>query len=110
MKIRRTALVAVAAVALALVPSAAFAYGAGGQKDRARDLIAGLEADSAKRYVSPFSMAIAYAGIGDHERAIDWLEKARAERSDAMAILKVHPLLLHLHQNRRFEELTKNLR
>ena len=34
MKIRRTALVAVAAVALALVPSAAFAYGAGDYSNR----------------------------------------------------------------------------
>jgi hypothetical protein len=72
-------------------------------------VVANLEADSKKRYVSPFSIALAYAGLGDEETAINWLEKARAERSDAMAILKVHPLLLKLHTNPRFVQLLKEV-
>jgi hypothetical protein len=59
--------------------------------------------------LTPFSIALAYAGLGDQETAIDWLEKARAERSDAMAILKVHPLLLHLHANPRFAQLAREV-
>jgi TolB-like protein/DNA-binding winged helix-turn-helix (wHTH) protein/Tfp pilus assembly protein PilF len=87
----------------------AFAYGAAGDKEKARSLIEGLEADSKTRYVSPFSIAIAYAGLGEQETAMDWLEKARAEHSDAMAILKVHPLLLSLHANPRFVQLIKEV-
>jgi len=92
-----------------MVSALAFAYGTGGESKKAQELIAELEADWARRYVSPFSIALAHAGLGDVETAIDWLEKARAERSDAMAILKVHPMLLHLHSNPRFVRLAKDV-
>jgi TolB-like protein/Flp pilus assembly protein TadD len=92
-----------------IVSALAFAYGAAGEKDKASKLIADLAADSKKRYVSPFSIAIAHAGLGEDEASIEWLEKARAERSDAMAIVKVHPLLLRLHANSRFLQLLKDV-
>ena len=31
---------------------------------------------SKRQYVSPFYVAIVYAGLGENERALDWLEKA----------------------------------
>jgi len=92
-----------------MISALAFAYGVRGETEKAKALIGELESDSTKRYVSPFSIALAYAGLGKDETTIDWLEKARAERSDAMAILKVHPLLLQLHSNPRFVRLTKNV-
>jgi DNA-binding winged helix-turn-helix (wHTH) protein/TolB-like protein/Tfp pilus assembly protein PilF len=87
----------------------AYAYGVSGQTEKARDLIAQLETESTRHYVSPFSLAISHAGLGEDEVVIDLLEKARLERSDAMAILKVHPLLLHLHSNPRFMTLAKEV-
>jgi hypothetical protein len=93
-----------------IVSALAFAYGVAGETAKAQALIADMESDSAKRYVSPFSIALAYSGLGEEDVAIDWLEKARAERSDAMAILEVHPLLLQLHSNPRFDRLAKRSR
>jgi len=87
----------------------AFAYGSAGRTNDANGLIAELVADSARRYVSPFSIALAYAGVSNDEAAIDWLEKARDERSDAMAILNVHPLLTRLHSNPRFARLLREV-
>jgi DNA-binding winged helix-turn-helix (wHTH) protein/TolB-like protein/Tfp pilus assembly protein PilF len=92
-----------------IVAVLAFAYGASGHPDKARELISKLETDSARRYVSPFSIAIAYTGLEEQEKAIYWLEKAYAEKSDAMAILKVHPLLLGLHSNPRFNKLASDV-
>ena len=92
-----------------IVSALAFAFGASGLFGEARALIVELEAESKRRYVSPFSFAIAYAGLGEDETAIDWLEKAKAERSDAMAILKVHPLLSRLHTNPRFARLARDV-
>ena len=92
-----------------IVSALAFAYGVAGETAKAQALIADMESDSAKRYVSPFSIALAYSGLGEEDVAIDWLEKARAERSDAMAILEVHPLLLQLHSNPRFDRLAKEV-
>ena len=92
-----------------VVSALAFAYGVGRMNDEAKALIAELELESTRRYVSPFSLAVAYTGLGEDETAIDWLEKAKAERSDAMAILKVHPLLSRLHSNPRFLRLLKEV-
>jgi DNA-binding winged helix-turn-helix (wHTH) protein/TolB-like protein len=87
----------------------AFAYGTAGRTGDAAALISELESESASRYVSPFSLALAHAGTGNHETAIDWLEKAREERSDAMGIVNVHPLLLRLHSNPRFANLVREV-
>ena len=87
----------------------AYAYGAAGEIDKARQVIAELQNISAYRYVSPFSLAIAYAGIGDDTTAMDRLEDAYTERSDAMAILVTHPLLTKLHTNPRFIDLASKV-
>ena len=87
----------------------AFAYGSAGRTGDAAALISELESESVSRYVSPFSLALAYAGTGDDETAIDWLEKARDERSDAMGIIRVHPLLMRLHSNPRFAKLVREV-
>jgi TolB-like protein/Tfp pilus assembly protein PilF len=87
----------------------AYAYGAANEIGRARQLLAELKNISAYRYVSPFSIAIAEAGSGDDQAAIDRLEDAYAERSDAMAILMTHPLLARLHSDPRFIDLAKRV-
>jgi TolB-like protein/Tfp pilus assembly protein PilF len=86
-----------------------FAYGVGGEPEKAKRLIGELEAAAKQRYVSPFSLAVAYAGLGENAAAIDRLEKAYAERSDAMAILNVHPLLGSLHGDPRFDALIRKV-
>lgn len=87
----------------------AFAYGSANRTDQAQAVITELENLSTKRYVSPFSFALAYAGLGDQETAINWIEKARDERSDAIGILNVHPFLLDLHSNPRFAKLAREV-
>jgi TolB-like protein/DNA-binding winged helix-turn-helix (wHTH) protein/Flp pilus assembly protein TadD len=87
----------------------AYAYGVAGRKSDAEMLIAELETEATRRYVSPFSLAVAYAGLNDADTALLWLERAKAERSDAMGIVKVHPLLLKLHSNERFQNLIREV-
>lgn len=92
-----------------IISALSFAYAKAGRKDEAQKAIADLEDASRKSYVSPFSLAIAEVGIGNDEKAIDLLEKAFDERSDAMAILNIHPLLDSLHDNPRFKALTRKI-
>ncbi len=86
-----------------------YAYGANGQADNAKKVIADLEASLKEKYVSPFSMALAHIGIGESDAAMAWLERAFAERSDAMAILAVHPLLEPLRTDPRFIALERKV-
>jgi hypothetical protein len=65
---------------------------------------------SKKQYVSPFYVAIVYAGLGENDHALDWLEKAYGDHSNAIIFLKVDPQLDTLRSNPRFHELQRKLR
>ncbi len=86
-----------------------YAYGASGQRAKAQKIIQELNELSKQRYVSPFAIAVIYAGLGDQDDAVTWLEKAYAERSDVMVILKVYPWLNGLHANPRFIKLQEQV-
>jgi hypothetical protein len=54
-------------------------------------------------------VAIAYAGLGENERALDWLERAYADHSNAIVFLKADPQLDTMRSNPRFHELQRKL-
>jgi len=64
---------------------------------------------AATRYVSPYSIALVHAGLGDRDQALAWLDKAYAERSDYMAYLKLEPMLDSLRSDRRFVALVERV-
>ena len=79
-----------------------YAYAAGGEREKALQVLDELNELSKQKYVSPFSRAVAYIGLGDTDAAIYELEKAYIERSDTMAILSIYPLLDSLRADPRF--------
>jgi serine/threonine-protein kinase len=48
--------------------------------------------------------------LGDLERALDWAERAYADRRGWLAYLKVNPMLDPLRQEPRFQALVKKMR
>jgi tetratricopeptide (TPR) repeat protein len=52
-----------------------------------------------------YDIAIIYAGLGDKDRAFQWLERCYAERSRSLIYLKVAPLLDSLRGDPRFSDL-----
>ena len=80
-----------------------------GRRAEALAVIEGLRHLAATRYVSPYSVALVYAGLGDRDRALDWLDKAYAERSDYMAYLTLEPMLDGLRSDRRFAALVERV-
>ena len=85
-------------------------YAVAGRTTEARNLLDQLMRQSKKQYVSPFYVAIVYAGLGEKEQALDWLEKAYGDHSNAIVFLKVDPQLDTLRSNPRFHELQRKLR
>src|SRR6266852_2018209 len=85
-------------------------YAVSGRTPEARNLLDQLMQQSKKQYVSPFYVAIVYAGLGENDRALDWLEKAYGDHSNAVVFLKVDPQLDTLRSNPRFHELQRKLR
>jgi TolB-like protein/DNA-binding winged helix-turn-helix (wHTH) protein/Tfp pilus assembly protein PilF len=86
-----------------------FAYAVNGNKDKSYEQLIELEKMANEKYVSQFSRAVIFAGLGDRAAAVDCLEKAFAERSDTMAIVAVHPLLDSLRNEPRFIELERKI-
>ena len=55
-------------------------------------------------------MALIYKGMGEQEKAMDWLEKAYQDRSNGLIFMKVDPELDSLHFNHRFQNLLRRLK
>jgi tetratricopeptide (TPR) repeat protein len=86
-----------------------FTYGRSGRKDKAVETVNQLDQLEQRRFVTPFCQAIVYLGLGENEKAIDWLEKAYEERSTWIGWLKIQPMLDPLRSNPRFQMLYKKM-
>lgn len=81
------------------------AYGRAGKSAEAQKLAAQLALFSRTRYVPPVYSAMIYMGLGDRTRALDFLEKAFADRSDWIMQLKTEPEFDPLRGDPRFQSL-----
>jgi len=63
------------------IASLAHGYAVLGKKAEAQKILRDLEQRSANVYVSPYLLATIYAGLGDKDRAFEFLEKAFEERN-----------------------------
>jgi serine/threonine protein kinase/tetratricopeptide (TPR) repeat protein len=59
-----------------------YVYARAGNRTEAKKVIAWLAEQSKQRYVCSFDVAGIYVGLGEPDRALQWLEKAYNERSD----------------------------
>jgi DNA-binding winged helix-turn-helix (wHTH) protein/tetratricopeptide (TPR) repeat protein/TolB-like protein len=71
----------------------------------ARRIVARLEKESSLHYVPPFAIALGYIGLGQKDVALDWLQKAAADRTTSMVYMKVDPELDSLQQEPGFQKL-----
>ncbi len=68
-----------------------------------------LEESSRQSYVSPFSFALVYIGLGDKDRAFTWLEKEYEQRGNPVVFLKAEPLFDPLRSDPRFQDLLRRV-
>jgi serine/threonine-protein kinase len=85
------------------------AYAVSGDREKARQVLTELGELSKRRYVAAFDTALIYTGLGDNERAFEWLEKSLKDRSWGMTYLKVDPRFDHLRPIQRFAELMRQM-
>jgi TolB-like protein len=80
-----------------------------GRRTEALAALAELQETGKRKYVAPFLLALIYAGLGETERAFDWLEKAYECRSWGLLWLKVDPRLDGLRSDARFTSLLRRV-
>ena len=85
------------------------AYAEAGRSDRAREILAQLEERARTAYVSAYHLAFVYTALGEHERALDLLERAFEERAAAVYGIKGSFLFAPLHGHPRFVALLKKM-
>jgi TolB-like protein len=76
-----------------------------GKKAQADKVLDDLKRMSKQRYVPPYNIAIVYAGLGEKQQALAWLEKAYQDRDVRLVFLKVEPKWDTLRVDERFRDL-----
>ncbi|HWN99908.1 MAG TPA: winged helix-turn-helix domain-containing protein [Blastocatellia bacterium] len=84
------------------------AYAVSGKKAEAQRILAELDQQK-QRYVSPYTIATIYAGLGEKDQAFKWLEKAYEDRDIWLMNLDVDPVLKNLKLDRRFASLLERI-
>ena len=87
----------------------ALALARAGDTGYATQTLEELEAKRSHDYVSPVELVTLYVALGDKDRAIDWMEKAWAERRGWMAYVNVHPVTDTLRDEPRFKVLARKM-
>jgi eukaryotic-like serine/threonine-protein kinase len=80
-----------------------------GRTSEARELLRQLKEISQRRYVSPYHLAYIHAGLGEDDRAMDWLERAYDERAGGVWGLKGSFLFSTLRSHPRFQALLRKM-
>ncbi len=76
-----------------------------GQTGKAEAILQELLHPSTDRYVSPYSIAELFVGLGRRDEAFHWLDAAVRAGSRGVAFLRVEPRLKPLHDDPRYTKL-----
>jgi serine/threonine protein kinase/Tfp pilus assembly protein PilF len=102
--------------AVALVPDSTLylaqlgqAYARVGRMDDSRAVLQRLEALAERQYVSPYHLAYVHTGLGEHEQALDWLERAYRDRAGGVFGVKGSFLFAPLRGHPRFQALLRKM-
>ena len=91
------------------IPFGAYALAKSGKTMEARTVLDELLNLSKIRYVPPYNIALIYNGLGENDKALDWLERDYQDRDPKMTFLKVEPKWNNLRNEPRFIALMKKM-
>jgi serine/threonine protein kinase/tetratricopeptide (TPR) repeat protein len=90
-------------------PLLAYAYAAAGRRGEALKILDEQQRLAKARYVSPYNFAIIYTGLGDKDRAFEWLSKCVEEHTLIIFHLKSRPLFDSLRSDPRYVDLLRRM-
>jgi tetratricopeptide (TPR) repeat protein len=86
-----------------------YGYAVTGRRADALKILQRLDDMEKRRYVSRFARVYIYAGLGDKDKAFEWLEKAYQERADSLAWFRNEPESKGLQSDPRFAALMRKI-
>lgn len=94
-----------------MIAALGHAYAVSGRRAEALRILEQLkELIAQQRYVSPYSIALVYVGLGEKDQALAWLDRAYDERDESYIHLKVDPRLDAIRQDPRFTERLRTIK
>lgn len=91
------------------VASLGYTYAVSGKREETQKVVNKLKELSEQQHVPPYDIALIYAGLGDKDRAFEWLTRACEERSSWLVWLRVDPRFDSLHVDQRFTDLLRHV-
>jgi len=86
-----------------------YGYAISGNTEEGEKALVLLENLSSKQVISLYHFATIYAGLGDSEKALEFLQRCVEHRDWELRSLKVHPFWDKLRDDPRFSELVKKV-
>ena len=86
-----------------------YAYAVAGMRAEAQMVIEDLQEMARQKYIPSYCFAIIHLGLGEHDQAFSWLERAVEERSGFMAFMLVEPILDPVRHDPRFADLLQRV-
>jgi adenylate cyclase len=86
-----------------------YAYAISGDRPKAEEMLRELEEMAKRQYVNSTAFADIHLGLGDKEKALDWLEIAYENQESACWYLKVDPIYDSVRNEPRFRALVQKV-
>ncbi len=84
-------------------------YGISGKRMEALTVLADLDRMSKERYISPFCWAMVYLGLGEHDKALAYLNRSLEERTTWLVWILNDPRFDPLRGDPRFQEVLRRM-
>jgi TolB-like protein/Flp pilus assembly protein TadD len=86
---------------------ASFAFA--GKRNEAQNLLQKLKELEKKRYINNIEFAFAYIGLGDKEKALDYIQESYKDRESLFLTMRMLPLFDEIRPDPRFQEVIVKL-
>jgi len=86
-----------------------YIYGVAGKKEKALEILNYYLELSKKEFVRPTNIAFIYIGLGEKDKAFEWLEKTYEQREAWLDLLQVEPMYDSLRSDPRFQDLVERM-
>ena len=86
-----------------------YAYAISGDRPKAEQMLRELEEMAKRQYVNSTAFAMIYLGLGEKEKALNWLDKSYQDQESACWYLKVDPIYDSVRNEPRFQALVQKV-
>ena len=93
-----------------IIAAAGHAYARWGHTSDATATLSRMDELTKEEYVTPYGIALIFAGLNDKELAIHWLQNAYEDRSHWLVWLNLDPRFDNVRPDPRFQELLKRMK